>query len=98
MNAFHMKKINEEWRLIVDDIIYKKHKYPLKTLHIFLIGHVGIGKIFTLMCIIQNMLRYYIRDISNVDPLKPKIMKLTYTEKTTFNINAMNIIQHLQFL
>ncbi len=43
------------------------------------------------MCIIQNMLRYYIKDISNVDPLKPKVMKLTYTRKITFNINGMTI-------
>jgi hypothetical protein len=39
------------------------------------------------MCIIQNMLRYYIKQITNVDPLKPKIMKLAYTRKTKFNIN-----------
>jgi hypothetical protein len=27
------------------------------------------------------MLRYYIKDIPNVDPLKPKVMKLTDIEK-----------------
>jgi hypothetical protein len=34
------------------------------------------------------MLRYYIKDIPNVDPLKPKIMKLTYTGKDAFNLNG----------
>jgi hypothetical protein len=37
------------------------------------------------MCIIQNTLKYYIKYIINVDPLKPKLMELTYTEKATFN-------------
>jgi len=41
----------------------------------------------TLMCIIQNMLQYYIKEITNVDHLKPKVMKLTYTGKTWFNID-----------
>jgi hypothetical protein len=55
-----MKKLNDEQRLIEDDIIYKKHKYPSKLLHIFLIGGVGTRFFFILMCIIQNMLRYNI--------------------------------------
>jgi uncharacterized radical SAM superfamily protein len=37
------------------------------------------------------MLRYYIKDIPNVDPLKPKIMKLTYIGKATFNISGTTI-------
>jgi hypothetical protein len=37
------------------------------------------------------MLRYYIKDIPNVDPLKPKVMKLAYTRKATFNIKWMTI-------
>jgi hypothetical protein len=55
----NIKKCIDEQRLIIDDIIHKKHKYPLKPLHIFLIEVVGIGKTSTLMCIIQNMFRYY---------------------------------------
>jgi hypothetical protein len=39
----------------------------------------------------QNMLRYYRKDIPNVDPLKPKVMKLTYIWKAIFNINGMTI-------
>ncbi len=37
------------------------------------------------------MLRYYIKQITNVDPLKPKMMKLAYTGKITFNINGTTI-------
>jgi hypothetical protein len=37
------------------------------------------------------MLRYYTKQITNVDPLKPKFMKLAYTRKTTFNINGTMI-------
>jgi len=37
------------------------------------------------------MLRYYIKNIPNVDLLKPKIMKLTYIGKVVFNINGMTI-------
>jgi hypothetical protein len=37
------------------------------------------------------MLKYYIKDIPNVDPLKPKVMKLTYIGKATFNINGVTI-------
>jgi len=43
------------------------------------------------MCIIQNMLKYYIKDITNVNPLKPKVMKLAYIGKVTLNINGMTI-------
>ncbi len=47
------------------------------------------------MCIIQNMLQYYIIRNNKSDPLKPKIMKLTYIRKTTFHINGTTI--HLTF-
>jgi hypothetical protein len=81
-----MRQLNNEQRAIVDDILYQKIKNLTKPFHIFLIGGVRIGKMFTFMCIIQNMLQYYIKQITYVDPLKPKIMKLSYTRKTTFNI------------
>jgi len=48
----HMKQLNNEQRVIVDDILYQKIKNPIKPIHIFLIGDVGIEKMFTLMCII----------------------------------------------
>jgi hypothetical protein len=37
------------------------------------------------------MLQYYIKQITNVNPLKPKVMKSTYTKKTTFNIIGTTI-------
>jgi hypothetical protein len=43
------------------------------------------------MCIIQNMLLYYIWKTPNIDPLKSLIMKLTYIENQTFNINRTMI-------
>jgi hypothetical protein len=45
-------------------------------------GVVSIRKTFALMSIIQNMAQYYITQTFNVSPWKPKIMKLTDTEKT----------------
>ncbi len=50
---------------------------------------------YTLMCVIQNMLQYYIIETTNIDPLKPKVMKLTYIRKTSFNING--IVIHYEF-
>jgi hypothetical protein len=43
------------------------------------------------MCIIQNMLWYYIDKIVDADYLKPMIMKLTYIGKRSFNINGTTI-------
>jgi hypothetical protein len=57
----------------------------------FLTSGVDIGKAFTLMCIIQNMLQYYTKQTTNDDILKPKIMKLTYIGKVAFNINSTTI-------
>jgi len=33
------------------------------------------------MCIIQNILQYYLKNIANVNPLKPKVMMYMYIEK-----------------
>jgi len=73
------------------DILYQKIKNLTKPFHKFLIGGAKTRKNFTFMCIIQNMLQYYIKQITNVNPLKPKVMKLTCTRKTTFNINGTTI-------
>jgi hypothetical protein len=37
------------------------------------------------------MLQYYIKEITNIDPLKSKVIKLTYIRKTTFDINGITI-------
>jgi hypothetical protein len=51
-------------------IFYIRKKNPTKSLHNFLIGGAWIKKTYTLMCIKQNMLQYYIKETTNVDPLK----------------------------
>ncbi len=39
-----------------------------------------------LMCIIiQNMLQYYITKITNVNPLKPKVIKFVHEKKSNVN-------------
>jgi hypothetical protein len=52
-----MKQLNNKQMAIVDDILCKKTKHPNKPLHIFLTRGVKTEKIFTFMCIIQNMLQ-----------------------------------------
>jgi flagellar biosynthesis GTPase FlhF len=47
-----VQQLNNEQRMILDDIIYKKRRNPSKNLFIFLIGGAGTGKTFTLLCII----------------------------------------------
>jgi len=74
----------------------KIYTYILEPLNHFLIGGVGIRKTFPLMCIIQNLLQHYIKQIGNVDPLKPKVMKLAYTQKVAFNINGTTIHSRLE--
>jgi hypothetical protein len=64
----HMRQLNNELKIIVDDILYQKIKKFIKPFFIFLTGGVGKRKMFTFMCIIQNMLRYYTKQIANVDP------------------------------
>jgi hypothetical protein len=54
-----MKKLNVEQRIIVDDVVYRKNKYSSKPLHLFLTRGARIGKKFTFMCLIQNLLQYY---------------------------------------
>ncbi len=86
-----MRQLNNEQIIIIDDILYQEIENPLKPFHIFLTSGVRIRKTFTFMCSIQKMLWYYTKQITNFDPLKPKMMKLAYTGKITFNINGTMI-------
>ncbi len=88
--SLHMKQLNNDKKLLLM-IFYTKKSKTLQNHFIFFNMWLRIGKTFTFMCIIQNMLRYYTKKITNVDILKPKIMKLTYTKKPTFNINGITI-------
>jgi hypothetical protein len=58
-----MRQLNSEQKNIVYDILHKKNKHPTKPLHLFLTRGVGIGFFLILMCIIQNMLQYYIKNL-----------------------------------
>ncbi len=64
-----MRKLNIKQRIIIDDILHWKKINPLKPLHLFLTRGTWRGKTCTFMCIIQNMLQYYIKQITNVDLL-----------------------------
>jgi len=83
--------MNNAQRAIVDDILYQEIKNLTKPFPIFLIGGARIGKTFTFICIIQNKLQHYTKNIINVDIFKSKVMKLTYTTKTTVNSNGTTI-------
>jgi hypothetical protein len=63
----NMKKLNDEQTLIVDDIIYIKNTNIFQKIHIFFYRRCKNNFFFTSMCIIQNMLRYNIKDIINTD-------------------------------
>jgi hypothetical protein len=43
------------------------------------------------MGILQNISKYYIKNIPNVNPIGCKVMKLTYTRKIAFNVNGTTI-------
>jgi hypothetical protein len=64
----HMQQLNIKQITIVDDILYQKMKNPTKPFHICLTSGVGTRKMVSLMCIIQNMLQYYTKQITIVDP------------------------------
>jgi hypothetical protein len=78
----HMRQLNNEQRTIVGDILYQKFKNLKKPFHIFVTCGVRTRKLFTLMCIIQSLLQYCTKQITNVDCLKPKIMKIGIHRKT----------------
>jgi DNA replication protein DnaC len=86
-----VQQLNSEQRIILDDILYKKRRNPRISLFIFITGGAGTGKTFTLLCIIQYLLRYYNKINLEADPLKQKVMKLGYTGKAAFNIGGSTI-------
>ncbi len=50
-----------------------KKKIPNEPIHLFIIGGVGIGKTFTLMLLIQALIRFLNRHL-HLDPLKKKVL------------------------
>jgi hypothetical protein len=50
------RQLNEEQRLIFDDVMHKKQLYLNTSICLFLIGGAGTRKTFTLKPIIQGLL------------------------------------------
>jgi len=59
-----LRQLNEEQRLILDDVMHRKRLYPNTPICLFLIGGVETSKKFTLKFIIQGLLQLYNKDIS----------------------------------
>jgi hypothetical protein len=59
-----LKQLNEEQRLIFDDVMHRNQLYHDTLICLFLTRGVGIGKTFTLKLIIQGLLRLYNKDLS----------------------------------
>ncbi len=82
--------LNIEQRAIYDDIMYKKRIKTNDSIHLFLTGGANTGKTFTLQLIVQGLLRFYHSDLQS-NPLKPKVLLMAFTCKTTFNIDVCTI-------
>jgi hypothetical protein len=60
-HEFHslLQKMNNEQRFIFDDVMYRKKQNPNEPIHLFIIRGVSIDKNFTLMLLIQVLIRFY---------------------------------------
>jgi hypothetical protein len=60
-HEFHslLQKMNNE-HFIFDDVTYIKKQNPNEPIHLFINGGVGMGKIFTLMFLIQALIHFII--------------------------------------
>jgi hypothetical protein len=54
-----LKQLDEEKRLIFDDVMHRKQLYPYPLTCLFLTRGAGINKTFTLKLIIQGLLQFY---------------------------------------
>jgi hypothetical protein len=92
-----LRQLNEEHRLIFDDVMHRKQLYFDTSICLFLTRDVGIGKNFTLKFIIQGLLQLYNKNIS-FDLAKTKALLMTSIGKTTFNINNLTMHSKLNIL
>lgn len=92
-NAYFFEQLqlmNQEQKLLYNDIMLKKRISPNTALNIFITGGAGTGKTFTLMLIIQGLLRYYAPSLQeNID--SPLALIMAYTGKAAFNIAGTTI-------
>jgi hypothetical protein len=79
-----LRQLNEEQRLIFDDVMHRKQLYPDTLICLFL----KRGNFFTLKLIIQGLLRLYNRDIS-FDLIRTKALFMASTCKISFNIDCL---------
>ena len=85
-----LRKMNKEQRHIFDDVMYAKKQRPEEPIRLFITGGAGTGKTFTLMLLIQALLRFYNRHPDS-DPFKKKALLMAYTGKATYNIDGATI-------
>jgi hypothetical protein len=76
--------------------MYRKKQNPNEQIHLFISGSANIGKTFTFMLLIQALIHFYNRH-PHLDPLKKKHLLMTYTRKTTFNIDGITIHSSLLY-
>jgi hypothetical protein len=84
------KQLNEEQRLLFDDVMHRIQLYPNTLICLFLIGGVRTIKTFTLKLIIQGLLRLYNKDKS-FDLTKIEVLFMTSIGKVAFNIDSLTI-------
>jgi hypothetical protein len=84
--------LNEEQRLIFDEIMHRKQMYLDPTICLFLTKGVRTGKTFALKLIIQGLLhnKYMFLDLT-----KTKVLFMMSTCKVALNIDGLTI--HLSF-
>ncbi len=80
------RQLNHKQKLILDDNIYKKKK-STTIFHFFYMRYKHGQNIYINVYHTKYVTIFYIRN-NKSNPLKPKIMKLTYIRKTTFHING----------
>jgi hypothetical protein len=83
------KQLNEEQRLIFDDVMHRKQLYPNTLICLFLTGGAINSKNSTLKLIIQGLLRLYNRELF-CDLTKTKVF-MTSIGKVAFNIDGLTI-------
>ncbi len=85
-----LRQLNEEQRLIFDDIMYRKQVYHNIPIHIFLIKGVGTSRNFILKWIIQGLLQVYYKYLPlNLTDIKALLM--ASIGKIAYNIDGQTI-------
>ncbi len=84
------KQLNEEQKVIFDDVMHRKQLYLNTPICLFLIGGARTSKTFALKFIIQGLLQLYNKGISS-DLTKTRALVTTSIGKVSFNIDGLTI-------